>query len=45
MVEQNKLVNVHAMKQEIEDGKMIRNTQEQKERGKSLPTINFEQEV
>ena len=29
MVEQNKSVNVHTMKQEIEDDKMIRNTQEE----------------
>ena len=31
MVEQNKSVKVHTMKQEIEDDKMVRNTQEEEE--------------
>ena len=31
IVEQNKLVNVHTTKQEIEDNKMIRNSQEEEE--------------
>ena len=31
MVEQNKLVNLNTVKQEIEDDKMIRNTQEEEE--------------
>ena len=31
MVERNKPVNVHTMKQEIEDDKMVRNTQKEEE--------------
>ena len=31
MVEQNKAVNIHSMKQEIEDGKMVRNPPKEQE--------------